>query len=75
MGQPPPAFADDRLIARRFALVEHRLFDDLIGPQQHRRRDGEPEGLRGLHVDDQLELRRLLDWRSAGFAPLRILST
>ena len=36
------------------------LFDDLIRPQQQRRRDGEAERLGDLEVDDQLELRRLL---------------
>jgi hypothetical protein len=35
------------------------LFDDLIRPQQQRRRDGEDEGLGRLHVDEHLELRRL----------------
>ena len=35
--------------------------DDLIRPREHRRRDREAEGLRGLQVDHELELRRLLD--------------
>src|SRR6266851_10531837 len=35
--------------------------DDLIGPQEERLRDRQAERLRGLEVDDQLELRRLLD--------------
>ena len=35
----------------------------------------EAERLGGLQVDDQLEFGRLLDRQSAGFAPLRILST
>ncbi len=33
----------------------------LISPQQQRRRDREAEGSRGLEVDDQFELGRLLD--------------
>src|SRR5262249_14511980 len=33
--------------------------DDLIGSQEQRLRDGEPEGLGGLEVDHQLEFRRL----------------
>src|SRR5262249_5992621 len=37
------------------------LFDDLIRPQQQRRWDREAKGLGGLEVDDQFELRRLLD--------------
>src|SRR6266436_252331 len=36
--------------------------DHLIRPPQQRRWDRQAEGLRGLEVDDQLELRRLLDW-------------
>jgi hypothetical protein len=43
------------------AWVEHGLLDDLIGPQQECLRDREPQRLRGLQVDDQLELGRLLD--------------
>src|SRR5882762_7073894 len=35
--------------------------DHLIRSQQQRRRDGEADGLGRLEVDDQLELRRLLD--------------
>jgi len=31
--------------------------DHFVHPQQQRRRDGQAEGLRGLEVDDQLELR------------------
>src|SRR5215471_14101731 len=34
---------------------------DLICPCQHRRRDGQAERFGGLEVDDQLDLRRLLD--------------
>src|SRR5713101_3479590 len=37
------------------------LLDDLIRPQQERLRNREPDGLRRLEVDDQLELGRLLD--------------
>jgi hypothetical protein len=52
-----------------------RSLDDLIRPQQQRRRDREAERLGRLEVDDQLELRWLLDGQAAGLAPLRILST
>jgi hypothetical protein len=41
------------------------LLDDLIRPQQQRRRDGEAERLRGLEVDDEFELARLLDGQIA----------
>jgi hypothetical protein len=50
-------------------------FDDLIRPQQQRRRDGEAEGLRGFEVDDELEFRRLLDGEIGGLGSLKILST
>src|SRR5712692_8134683 len=35
--------------------------DYSIGPQQHRLRDGKPERLRSLQVDDKLKRRWLLD--------------
>src|SRR6266852_2669198 len=35
--------------------------DDLVRPRQHRLRDCQAEGLGGLEIDGQLELRRLLD--------------
>src|SRR5262249_37976630 len=41
--------------------VPPTLFNDLIRPQQQRRRAGEAEPLGGLAVDDQLELAGLLD--------------
>ena len=37
------------------------LLYDLIRPQQHGPWDRQPERLGGLEIDDQLELRRLLD--------------
>jgi hypothetical protein len=42
-------------------LVEHALLDDLVRSPEHRRRDGQPERLRGLEVDDELKFRELLD--------------
>src|SRR2546423_879341 len=38
-----------------------RSFDELIGASQHRLRDREAKRFGGLEIDDQLELRRLLD--------------
>src|SRR5947209_2086913 len=47
--------------ARSWPRWPGTLLDDLIRLQQHRRRDCQPESLRGLEVDDQLELCGLLD--------------
>src|SRR2546422_3198421 len=40
--------------------------DHLIRPQQQCLRDRQAEGFRGLEVDDQLELGRLLDGKIGG---------
>src|SRR5713101_7270832 len=47
--------------------------DDLIRPPQQRWRDRQAEGLGGLEVDDQLELRRLLDGQVGGLGALEDL--
>jgi len=64
------SLADEELAA----WVEHALLERLIRLQQNRRGNGEPERLRGPHVDEELVLHRPLDWQSPGLAPLRILS-
>src|SRR6266545_5721924 len=46
---------------RDFGVSRDLSLDDLIRPHQHRLRDRQPEGLRGLQVDHQLELGGLLD--------------
>ena len=48
-------------IGRPVEIRPRRSLDDLIRPRQQRRWDGEAEGLRCLHVDDQFELHRLFD--------------
>src|SRR5438094_329825 len=50
-------------------MLADALLDDLVGPLEQRLRDGEPERLGGLEVDDQLELGGLLDGRIAGLRP------
>src|SRR6476620_3425871 len=47
--------------------------NDLIGPQQQRLWDREPERLGGLEVDHQLELRRLLHGQVGGLGALEDL--
>jgi hypothetical protein len=55
-----------RLIAGVGRVGRARLLDHAVSPQQHRLRDGEAERLRRLEVDDQFELRGLLDGKVAG---------
>jgi hypothetical protein len=45
------------------------LRDNLIRAQEQRRRDRQPKRLGGLEIDDQLELRRLLDGKIARLGP------
>src|SRR4030095_15437934 len=47
--------------------------DHLIRPQQERRRDRETESPGGLEVDDELELRGLLNGQLPGFGALEDL--
>jgi len=57
---------------------EHALLDHLIRPLHQRLRDSEPERLGGIEVDDQLELRRLLDREVGRLGPpenLDVIST
>src|SRR5690349_14134635 len=53
---------------RTFAVSS---FDDSIGSQQQRRRDRQAERLCGLQIDDQLELRGLLDGKIARLRALQ----
>jgi len=50
------------------------LFNDLVGALQQRLRHGQAERLGGFQIDDQLERVGCSTGRSAGLAPLRILS-
>ena len=62
----------DRLTGRNRALVTPaQSFDDLVDAQQERFRDREAERLRGLEVDDQLELARLLHRQVGGLRALQ----
>jgi hypothetical protein len=46
------------------------LFDHLVGEQQHRLGNAQAERLRGLDVDRELELGRLLNRQIAGISTL-----
>ena len=59
--------------ARRRGVSSAPLLNDLIRPQEQRRRDGEAERLRGFEVDDQFELRGLLDWQVGGLGTMQDL--
>src|SRR5437867_1154937 len=50
-----------------------RLADHLIRLEEDRRRNGEPQGLSGFEVNDQLELRGLLYGQVGGLGPLEDL--
>jgi hypothetical protein len=63
--------ADGRVAAMRFT----RSLNHLTRPQQQRERDCQAKGLRGLQIDHQLELSRLLDREVGGLGALRTLST
>ena len=77
---PSPPAAPRRRAARRaepepLGTRGGPSLDHLIRPLQERRRDREAEGLGGLEVDHELELRRLLHRQITGRVPLRIRST
>src|SRR4030095_8160671 len=55
--------------------VTWRLLDDLVCPQERRRRDRQARRLGGLEVDHQSNFVGSSTGRSPGLAPLRILST
>src|SRR5262245_25519404 len=49
------------------------LLDYLVGAPEDRRWDRQPERTRGLQIDDELELGRLLDWQLGRSGPLEDL--
>ncbi len=61
-----PARSCDEPSLRRSAVRLDPSFNNLIRPQQQRRRDRKAESLRGFEIDDQLELRGLLDGEVGG---------
>ena len=64
------------VIARSGKRTLVGLLDHFIRPHENRVGNLDAERFRGFHVDDQFELwSAALPGRSAGFAPLSILST
>src|SRR5690349_19577675 len=62
----PAALANAAFFTNSRRLIAPLLFDHLVGPLQERWRDREPERPGGPEVDDQLELRGLLDGQVGG---------
>ena len=54
-------------------LTAHLLFNHLIRPRQHIRRNRQADLLRGFQIDDQLELCRLLDGQIGGLGAFQNL--
>src|SRR5438132_7793742 len=50
----------------RLSPLASSSLDDLVRSRQHIGRNLETDLLRGLEVDDQLKLHRLLDWKIGG---------
>src|SRR5262245_65611176 len=67
------SLTDGRRSQKATSLVEHRLLDDLVRSGQDRLRDREPQRLRGLEIDDQLELRGLLHREIGGLGSFQNL--
>src|SRR5215471_16516412 len=63
---PPPTMV---MNARRSITL--RSLNDLVGSHQQRLWDRQPQRLRGLQIDDKLELRGLLDGEVAGVRTLQ----
>src|SRR4030095_7991065 len=57
----------------RRTLAQDRSLDHLVGAQPHRSRDGDAKRIRRLHVDHQVELRRLLDRKVGGLVAFQDL--
>ena len=54
-------------------MCAYPSLDHLIRPPQQRRGDRQAEGLRGLEVDDEIELVGLLNGEVGGLRPLENL--
>jgi hypothetical protein len=54
--------------------LKQSLLDHLVGERERLVRDRQAERLRGLEVDEKIELCRLHHWQIGGFGPLQIAS-
>src|SRR4029453_6307295 len=67
------SLADDGCSQELATWVEHALLDDPVRPLQQCLRDCQAECLRRLEIDDQFELRGLLDGEVGWFGTLEDL--
>src|SRR6266536_546123 len=76
-GRPPDAAEGPSLTPRqtsvRLNLGITASFDHLVSAGEERGRNAKAERLGGLHIDDQLALRRKLDWQITGRGALQNL--
>jgi hypothetical protein len=65
--QPCARTCSPNAMAATTTVEQHRgcfaLFDDFVGADEDRRRDRQAEFLRGLEVDNEVELHRPLNWQ------------
>jgi hypothetical protein len=64
------AVGHERAALQNFSPVYVRSFDHLVGAREQRRRDFDAERLRGLEINDHLELRRPLHRQVSGLRTL-----
>jgi hypothetical protein len=67
----PPLGVTVHLCSQRTPRPCLRLLDHLVRPEKEERGNRDPEGLRRLEVDDQLELRGLLHGQVGRVGPLQ----
>src|SRR5215475_9256444 len=64
---PAPTMRRARMTATAIDNTLMPSLDDLLRPREQRRRDCQSESLGGSEVDNEFELRRLLDRQIGGF--------
>src|ERR1700682_6683223 len=71
MRPPPLSCISAQSNSAGVAIYRRRSLNHLVRAQQQWRRNGDPQHLRGLQVDDQLELSRLLDGEIGGLCAMK----